>query len=215
MAYQHLIKTTTGIKQYIIPDIHGCYATLKALIEQLNLIISDEVYFLGDYIDRGLDSKKVIDYIIELKKSHKVYCLKGNHEEMYEVDNDDRHKLKDSTGAFLPKYQQFFDELYYYIELDSAILVHAGINFNADNPFEDTDTILWHANRSMYTKNFTGKRIIRGHTEKTIEFIKSRILNRANVIPLDNRCYRNSVDFQYLCCLELSEFKLITQVFCG
>ena len=215
MSHQHLIKTTTNNKQYIIPDIHGCYNTLKALIEQLNLTTSDEIFFLGDYIDRGPRSREVIDFIIELKKKHNVYCLKGNHEEWYEgFAADYEYEMKDKTGILLPKYKHFFDELYYYIELDSAILVHASINFNADKPFEDYDTMLWHANKSMYTKNHTGKRIIRGHSRKPINHIKEQIANGANVIPLDNGCYKNREDYKYLCCLEISEFKLTTQAYC-
>ncbi len=215
MSYSYLIKPSTKNKQYIIPDIHGCYYTLISLIDRLKPGLEDEIFFLGDYIDRGPRSKEVLDYVIELKKNHHVYCLRGNHEEMYESDSmNDEYNMKDISGIFLPKYQQFFKELYNYIVLDNAILVHAGINFNAKNPFADYKSMLWHANRSMFVKNFTSKRIIIGHSRKSITCIKNQVANNANVLPLDNGCYRNTDKYRYLCCLELKQLKLFTQPYC-
>ena len=75
------------------------YFHLVALIQKLELSCEDEIYFLGDYIDRGPKSKEVIDYIIELKQKFNVFCLKGNHEEMYEdKSTKDLYKLKDING---------------------------------------------------------------------------------------------------------------------
>ena len=54
-------------KRWVIPDVHGCVNTLKALIEeQIKPARYDELYFLGDYIDRGPDSRAVIDFIRNL-----------------------------------------------------------------------------------------------------------------------------------------------------
>ena len=45
-------------QRWIIPDIHGCAKTLKVLLENmLKVTKNDELYFLGDYIDRGPDGK--------------------------------------------------------------------------------------------------------------------------------------------------------------
>ena len=72
-------------KQWVIPDLHGCSQTLQALItEQIRPSRSDVLYFLGDYIDRGPDSKGVIDYIITLQENeYEVKVLKGNHEDYF------------------------------------------------------------------------------------------------------------------------------------
>ena len=49
-------------QRWIIPDIHGCTKTLSVLLENLLKVTKhDELYFLGDYIDRGPDGKGVID----------------------------------------------------------------------------------------------------------------------------------------------------------
>jgi serine/threonine protein phosphatase 1 len=47
--------------RYAIADIHGCCKTFHALIEKLQLKESDDLYLLGDYIDRGPDSKGVLE----------------------------------------------------------------------------------------------------------------------------------------------------------
>ncbi len=70
-------------KKWVIADIHGCFQTLKALME--NKICpdpTDTLYFLGDYIDRGPNSKEVIDYMMVLQSSNMhIVPLMGNHEE--------------------------------------------------------------------------------------------------------------------------------------
>ncbi|RLD81541.1 MAG: hypothetical protein DRJ15_04090 [Bacteroidetes bacterium] len=70
-------------KSWVIPDIHGCSKTLRALFEYyVNPAKEDEIYFLGDYIDRGPDSKGVIDFIMNLQEEgFKIHLIKGNHEE--------------------------------------------------------------------------------------------------------------------------------------
>ena len=45
-----------------IGDIHGCSTALAALIDAIDLQPDDTVVTLGDYVDRGLDSKGVLDF---------------------------------------------------------------------------------------------------------------------------------------------------------
>jgi serine/threonine protein phosphatase 1 len=70
---------------YAIGDIHGNRDALDNLLGQLRRTIGhdDTVVFLGDYIDRGADSKGCIDLIIDCRQSFdaEVVCLLGNHEE--------------------------------------------------------------------------------------------------------------------------------------
>ena len=69
-------------RRWVIPDIHGCINTLKQLVETCIMPTKeDELYFLGDYIDRGPDGKGVIDYIISMQaQGYKIGYLIGNHE---------------------------------------------------------------------------------------------------------------------------------------
>lgn len=66
---------------YAIGDIHGCKNALEDLLIQLPLKEEDEVVFLGDYIDRGPDSKGVLDYILRNQRPNWRF-LRGNHEQM-------------------------------------------------------------------------------------------------------------------------------------
>lgn len=94
------------IKKYVIADVHGCFHTLKALVEDvLSPSKEDLLYFLGDYIDRGAKSKDVIDYIRDLKQNgYNVVALMGNHEEsMIQAILEDRQK-KSKFSLFKKSY---------------------------------------------------------------------------------------------------------------
>ncbi len=63
-----------------IGDIHGCRVALETMINLVAPTPEDTVITLGDYVDRGPDSKGVIDYLLEFRKTHHLVHLKGNHE---------------------------------------------------------------------------------------------------------------------------------------
>ena len=65
-----------------IGDVHGCPKTLKTLWERLEPYEDYIHLFVGDYIDRGPDSKEVIDFLLEVKQQRKTIFLRGNHELM-------------------------------------------------------------------------------------------------------------------------------------
>jgi serine/threonine protein phosphatase 1 len=75
-----------GIRVYAIGDIHGRIDLLRGAFDRIDASL--EKYpvkhalhiFLGDYIDRGRDSRDVIDALLARKRQHAVICLKGNHE---------------------------------------------------------------------------------------------------------------------------------------
>ena len=68
---------------YAIGDIHGELDALEALIEALPLRSDDRLIFMGDYVDRGPDSRGVVDYLIKLAKKRTCIFLIGNHESMF------------------------------------------------------------------------------------------------------------------------------------
>ncbi|MDX2035209.1 MAG: metallophosphoesterase family protein [Isosphaeraceae bacterium] len=69
-----------------IGDIHGCYDALIALTGAIALRPSDRIVSLGDYIDRGPDSRRVIDWLIDYSEANpgRLFALRGNHELMLE-----------------------------------------------------------------------------------------------------------------------------------
>ncbi|WNL30442.1 metallophosphoesterase family protein [Aliarcobacter cryaerophilus] len=63
---------------YIVSDVHGCYKSLLALIEQFPNKQNSKIVFVGDLVDRGKNSYDVVKFVME----NKYDCVKGNHEEM-------------------------------------------------------------------------------------------------------------------------------------
>ena len=68
-----------------IGDIHGNFAALQEVLRQVReeVVEGDVVVFLGDYIDRGPDSRACIDAILSFRDEvpAEVVCLRGNHED--------------------------------------------------------------------------------------------------------------------------------------
>ena len=75
-----------GLRIYAIGDVHGRADLLQSLLTVIDADLARSAperaiqVFLGDYVDRGPDSRAVIDLLIERSKSHETVCLKGNHE---------------------------------------------------------------------------------------------------------------------------------------
>jgi serine/threonine protein phosphatase 1 len=149
------------MRKIAVTDIHGCLKTFKALIEhQVEFSRNDELYLLGDYVDRGPSSKGVFDYIIDLQEAgYTVRCLKGNHEEMMAnaVQNNEDvamwlynggQETLASFGADEPagipdKYIKFIHQMDFFYEVDEYILVHAGLNFIGNSTEKEGGPFLW------------------------------------------------------------------------
>ncbi len=100
-------------KKWIIPDLHGCIKTLKHLVEEkIRLQKNDVLYFLGDFIDRGPDSKAVLDYVMALQtQGFNVKPLKGNHEEYLLLALDEEKKRKRKFLFFKEKNKLYHEWL--------------------------------------------------------------------------------------------------------
>lgn len=231
------------IKQWVIPDIHGCLQTLKQLIEvQIQPKKTDELYFLGDYINRGPDSKGVLDYLMILQNSKiKTRFLIGNHEKYllkaYKAEkvlkrnslitNNDAmsewlahggDNFLDSYGLKylneVPKnYIKWLKSLERFIFLKKYILVHAGFNFNNEDPFQDKKAMLWIRNFKVDPKRINHRIIIHGHVPKHLKAIKQNLQNKdAQTIDLDNGIYMSDKKgYGNLIAFELNTKKTIIQ----
>lgn len=232
-------------KHWVIPDIHGCAKTLAALIEQKIVPdSSDELIFIGDYIDRGPDSKGVIDYIIGLGASGiSTVCLLGNHEEaMFQA----YHKAKKTSKkiSIFPKknkplkfwlgiggeatlesfhtkkvnqipehYIEWIQNLQLYYRTDQYIIVHAGLNFEADDPFLDIGAMTKIRDFTVDFDKTGNRKIIHGHVQLSLDFIKSTIADpNSPFIGLDNGCvHRKRIGMGNLIALELNSLDLQIQ----
>ncbi|WP_234831556.1 metallophosphoesterase family protein [Sphingobium yanoikuyae] len=85
----NLPKTDAGERIYAVGDVHGRYDLLQKLIDEIGIHNRDlspskslHILFLGDLIDRGPDSARVLAFLHDLqRKSNRVLVLQGNHEE--------------------------------------------------------------------------------------------------------------------------------------
>ena len=180
------------MRKLAIGDIHGCHKTFKALLNQIGLTKQDELTLLGDYIDRGPDSKGVIDTILKLQKDgYNVRTLRGNHEQMLldavNVHNDfsdferwiNRAGGKatvDSFGESLEDYLPFFNALPYVFADEEFVFVHAGLNFKLHDPLLDENSMLWIRNfyKDINTKWLKKRLIVHGHTPIAFNEIQKR-----------------------------------------
>jgi len=214
---------------FAIGDIHGCYKTFYHLLNNILCINKDDdIFLLGDYIDRGPRVKQTVDYILELiEDGYNVFPVKGNHEEVLleALDPDDIYRLWMNNYAsatlesfnikspfeFDKKYITFFKSLKYYYILDNFIIVHGGLNFRIDDPFSDFKAMVWERNSYVDMQKTGGRRLITGHTPTTLENIKYTL--NTNRILLDGGCVYNESyrEMGNLCALELNSFKLFYQ----
>ncbi len=211
---------------FIIGDIHGCCKTFKKLvIEEIDLKKSDKIYCLGDYIDRGPDTKGVIDFILELRqKGHAIHTLRGNHEQMLLNSANDEHAFLhwttnggentlasfqiDGIKKLKPQYLNFLRRTKFFIETKDFILVHAGLNFTLENPLADKDAMLWIRNFTVDKNYLKAKLLIHGHTPMRRAHILSQPLE--SPINLDGGCvYKNKTEYGSLFALNFYEKKLL------
>ena len=79
-------RVPDGVRIYAIGDVHGRADLLDQVLSSIDRDLSARPtpravhVFVGDYIDRGPDSRGVLDRLVERAKSHELICLKGNHE---------------------------------------------------------------------------------------------------------------------------------------
>src|SRR5688572_7790687 len=76
-----------------IGDIHGCLRAFTTLLNAVNPRPDDLLITLGDYVDRGPDSRGVLDYLIDLYPTGRLVPLRGNHDVMMAGSRHGDHRL--------------------------------------------------------------------------------------------------------------------------
>lgn len=184
------------MRTFVIGDIHGCYYELKSLLnkireeEKYNNKI-DKLVFIGDYIDRGDNSRLVIKLIKELQNNNNnVIALMGNHEDMLinYLNKENNSWMFNGANSTLNSYMNFdndfqndvkwIKQLPLYYEDNDFIYVHAGLDLNKPLNKQERNTILWIREDFIYSDIKYDKRIIYGHTPT--------IFINENTIPYSN-----------------------------
>lgn len=184
-------------KIFAIGDIHGCYDKLRELMERIPYDPQqDTLVFLGDYIDRGPQSREVLTYLCQLRReAEKVVMLMGNHEYLmleYHRSGDPAllpflrqlgiDKTLNSYGVnhpqslqdmlFLPaEHRDLLDSLLPYWETEDYIFVHAGLDPNLSLAQHDLSTLCETRAAFITDEHDYGKLVIFGHTAFDMPFV--------------------------------------------
>lgn len=176
----------TSARTFAIGDIHGCASLLHKLLDKIQPTADDTFIFLGDMIDRGPDSKGVLDGIMALQKTAQVICILGNHEQMLleSREHEDvllpwlRYGGKEALVSFglpatqqgvqaLPsKYVDFLTSCIDYCKTDTHIFCHATPRPLIPMRAASDNDLRWRQLPPNQTPHISNKTIICGHSEQ-------------------------------------------------
>jgi serine/threonine protein phosphatase 1 len=167
-----------------IGDIHGCRAMLDVLLDRcLRFAAGRPVrfVFLGDYIDRGPDSRGVVDRLLALaqRNAGEVICLRGNHEAIM-LDalasgdhglwfvNGGRDTLASygvrSVNALPAEHLRWFAALPASFDDGRRFFVHAGVNPDRPLDAQTDEDLVWIREPFLSRRRDYGRLIVHGHT---------------------------------------------------
>jgi serine/threonine protein phosphatase 1 len=170
-----------------IGDIHGCFTALQTLEREMAFTDDDLIITLGDYVDRGPDSKAVIDWLIARhRRGGKLVALQGNHEQMMLWSRFDSLSQKSWMSPFVggdatlasygtPRrparivdvpdahWDFMVNHLMRYHETETHIFVHASVVPSVAMS-EQSDEILFWERFTALPPHFSHKPVICGHT---------------------------------------------------
>lgn len=209
-----------------IGDIHGCRASLDALFNKLVDYKDRTFIFIGDYIDRGPDSKGVVDLLLELQKSLDIIFLRGNHEQMLldAIDHDKRmlwlsnggkETLK-SYGAsalemnFPEAHMRFYRDTRMFYNANDYFFVHAGLRpdktiTESTQNEQDTQEMLWERSHLNALETKWEKPVVFGHTPRPHPIQKEKM------IGIDTGCVYDKLGYGKLTAALLPEEEFIQQ----
>jgi serine/threonine protein phosphatase 1 len=204
------------MRTLVIGDIHGCAAALDHVLRLIRLQQNDTLITLGDYVDRGPDSKAVLERLFQINAFCTLIPLKGNHEVMMTGSRHDpdyeptwrSHGGEQTLKSYAPgkekpslldvpeSHWEFLEhQCLDYFETDTHIFVHA--NLLPDCPLnEQSDMALfWDFLSPDQKAHCSGKTVVCGHTVQN----NGRPLNLGHTICLDTWAYGGG----FLSCLDL------------
>ncbi len=200
-----------GPATYVIGDIHGCLQPLQRLLQKIEPQPGDEVVFIGDYIDRGPQSREVVELILGLP--FRCVFLLGNHEKMlldFLDGTDDGLFLANGGAATLESYGgdlsnlpaahlNFFRTLQLMYETAGYLFVHAGIRPLVPLKDQMVDDLVWIRQEFFRFIGRFPKPVVFGHTPLR------QVLLSEDRIGIDTGCVYGGK----LTCLILPEREII------
>ncbi len=186
-----------------IGDIHGCSAALRAVLTAIDLGAEDRLVTLGDYVDRGPDSRGVIETLLEVEASGRLFPLLGNHEEMMlgairgtsprhwwlqhgGVQTLESYGFVGDLSALPDEHLAFLDRCLPYYEAEDTFFTHA--NYVADEPLDQqpAEALRWQSLAEHFpAAHYSGKRAVVGHTAQK----KGEVLDADYLWCVDTYCH--------------------------
>tara|TARA_B100001250_G_scaffold181003_1_gene155684 strand:+ start:1693 stop:2541 length:849 start_codon:yes stop_codon:yes gene_type:complete len=224
---------------WVIGDIHGYNETFDALIKKLCLSEQDIILCLGDLIDKGPNSLKVLETV---KESSQIFSIRGNHEEMMRLSispehgrmmkswlkygglitlesfsNDEKERIKEAR-----KWLPFIENLPTEIVLEKYRIVHAGYDDSKPIDEQNNQQKMWGRTIFQIEKSLDNNRqIIVGHTPvQTLnrlgkEEIWASEINlvdgRSSVLCIDTGVFLETKLYPRLTALNLTDGQTISQ----
>jgi serine/threonine protein phosphatase 1 len=201
----------------VVGDIHGKLALFNQLLDEMQYRPErDRLVLIGDLVDRGENSRGVVERAIELQSAapERVTVLRGNHEEMmldwikdpegpqaelwyYNGGIETLRSYATTAGEFtLPvSHYQFLLSLPTWHEDEHAIYVHAALPEGESGEFlhpednADSAELLWSRNKHFYAE-YRGKTVVFGHTIAGLYFgEREKVWVQDNLIGVDTGAY--------------------------
>lgn len=213
--------------QYIaIGDIHGCLKSIEALWESIASNKNATFIFVGDYIDRGPDSKGVIDFLIDVQSHRDCIFLRGNHEQMLldAVDHGSmNHWLINGGNSTLYSYGDdlkitnipeshlnFIRKTELFFNTENYFFSHAGAPPNMTiekcmNTPETHDYFLWGREHLNALETSWEKTVVFGHTPRAFPIRKPKMLG------IDTGCVYSEIGYGKLTAVLLPEENFFEQ----
>ncbi|MGI4915623.1 metallophosphoesterase [Clostridioides difficile] len=215
------------IIKYVMSDLHGMYDKFISMLEQIDFNSNDQLYILGDVLDRGDKPLETIDYIRERKN---ISLLKGNHELMFQenyIDGSNNflwfcnggkntfYDLEMRGYGYIENFYKYIKNLPYLEIIDNFILVHAGLylpnnyeylNIEQIIDLQEEDICVWDRTILESNKHIKEYTIIIGHTptQNIKNYEKAEIYKQEGLIDIDcGACFDNGK----LACLRLDDMK--------
>jgi serine/threonine protein phosphatase 1 len=170
---------------YTIGDIHGCLGKLTELVSRCNDDAAGRpmrLLFLGDYVDRGVDSQGAVQFLMEQQSAHpgRDVFLKGNHEDLLvaAADSDffEERWLSNGGSETLESYGvtsatkipedhvNWLGRLPLSFDDGLRLFVHAGVHPDRPLDRQDDDDLLWIRKPFLTSEKDYGRFIVHGHT---------------------------------------------------
>lgn len=166
-------------RTFTVGDIHGCDIAFELLLELMELTSDDTLIVLGDAIDRGPNSARVVDMLLKLQQQCELVFILGNHEQMMleALESGLRgsmwmmHGGEPTLGSYggsvegIPQvHVDFLASGLPYVETDTEIYVHANLEPGTPLDQQDEQLLRWTHLTGRETPHPSGKRVFCGHT---------------------------------------------------